>query len=332
MSTKQGGEMTAYTIRKMINTDADYQILSDIERLMDPEDYGTAEVWRDEYEGHDPNYLNETYFIEQNGQAIASFQFHETPAMHVPGKVRIWLMAPRDAPVELCETLVTALEARMAAYPINRAVGPVNEAYIALMTTLKKHGYRSVLQQIDTTLDVPAFDATPYAAEIQRLAKGGIHIKSLADLMESDPDWEQKLYELQSVARRDIPRKPGVKATDITIEQWRKYTFTSDLRPALWMVAVADDGQYVGTGNLWIRDPAGKVGDNGFLGVLRPYRRRGIARILKVTLIRAAQKEGVNTINTGNETNNPMLQLNLQLGFVERPGWRWHQMDKRFER
>lgn len=324
--------MTTYTIRKMINTQVDYQTLSDIERLMDPDDYSTVESWRDEYEGQDPNTLNETYFIEQAGNAIASFQFHETPAMHVPGKVRIWLMVPQDATVELCETLVTEMEARIAAHPINRAVGPVNEAYAVLMTTLKKHGYRSVLQQIDTTLDVAAFDAAPYAAEAQRLAEAGIQIKSLADLMASDPEWERKLFELQSVARRDIPRKPGIKATDVSIEQWRKFTFTSDLRPKLWMVALTDEGAYVGTGNLWLRDPAGKIGDNGFLGVLRPYRRRGVARILKVTLIRAAQKEGLSTINTGNKTDNPMLQLNLQLGFVVRPGWSWHQMDKRFER
>lgn len=322
--------MTIYTIRKMENTDTDYQILSDIEQLMDPDDFGTAESWRDAYEGNDPNYLNETYIIEQNGRPVASFQFHETPAMHIPGKVRMWLMVPQNASLELCETLVTALEERMSSHPINRAAGPINEAYSALMTTLKKHGYVSVLQHIDTTLDVLTFDETPYLPEEQRLADAGIRIKSLADLMEADPDWEQKLYELQSVARRDIPRKPGVKATDITIEQWRKGTFTSDLRPNLWMVAVTCEGEYVGTGNLWIRDPEGKIGDNGFLGVLRPYRRHGIARILKIALICAAKEAGVSTINTGNEKANPMLQLNLQLGFVVRPGWSWHQMDKHF--
>lgn len=324
--------MPKYTIRKMKNSSADYQTLSEIEQRMSPDEYGTPEAWRDEYGGYDPNYLNETYFVEDDGLAVASFQFHETPAMHVPGKVRIWQMVPQDASIELCEALVAGMEERMAAHPIRRAVGPVNEAYSALMATLLKYGYRSVLQQVDTTLDVPGFDATPYEAETQRLAESGIRIRTLADLMETDTDWEQKLYALQSVARRDIPRKPGVTATDISIEQWRSYTFTSEWRPQLWVVAVTDGGDYVGTGNLWIRNPQLKVGDNGFLGVLRPFRRRGIARILKVALIRAAQQEGLTTINTGNETNNPMLQLNLQLGFVERPGWRWHQMDKHFER
>lgn len=324
--------MSIYTIRQMQMTDADFQILSDIERFMDPDDFGTAESWRDQYEGQDPNYLNETYFVEENGRPIASFQFHETPAMHVPGKVRIWLMVPQNASAELCEALVTALEDRLSQHPINRAVGPANEAYSGLMAALQKHGFTSVLQHIDTTLDVSAFDETPFLPERQKLADTGIHIKSLTELMASDPNWEQKLYELQSVARRDIPRKPGIKATDITIEQWRKYTFTSDLRTDLWMVAVTDEGEYVGTGNLWLRDAEGKIGDNGFLGVLRPFRRRGIARILKVALIGAAKGAGVHTINTGNEKDNPMLQLNLQLGFVVRSGWSWHQMDKRYDR
>ncbi|MEZ4659450.1 MAG: GNAT family N-acetyltransferase [Caldilineaceae bacterium] len=305
MGTQKEDQMATFTIRKMRNSLADYQTLSKIERLMSPDDYGTVESWRDEYEGSDPNYLNETYFVEEKGQALASFQFHETPAMHVPGKVRIWQMVAQDASVELCETLVTALEERMAVHPINRAVGPVNEAYAALMATLNKHGYRSVLQQIDTSLNVSAFDPAPYAEEAERLAQVGIHIKSLAHLMESDLGWERKLYQLQSVARRDIPRKPGVKATDISIEQWRKFTFRSDFRPQLWMVAVTDDGEYVATGNLWLRDPTGTVGDNGFLGVLRPYRRRGVARTLKVALIGAAQAAGLHVINTGNETKQP---------------------------
>lgn len=322
--------MPSYVIRKMTETKSDYQTLSDVERLMSPDDYGTAESWRDTYAGIGTDVLNETYFVEADGSAVASFQFHETPAMHVPGKVRIWLMVPRDASFALCDTLVTALDARLAEHPINRAVGPVNEAYDALMSTLQQHGYRSVLTQIATSLDVQGFNATGYVAQTERLAASGIRITSLAELMASDPAWEQKLFELQSVARRDIPRKPGVKATDVTIEMWRKYVFTSELRPSLWMVAVTDDGAYVGTGNLWVRDPAEKIGDNGFLGVLRPYRRRGIARVLKVALIVAAQAEGLHVINTSNETNNPMLQLNLQLGFVEQAGARWHQMEKWF--
>jgi GNAT superfamily N-acetyltransferase len=71
------------------------------------------------------------------------------------------------------------------------------------------------------------------------------------------------------------------------------------------------------------------MADNGFLGILRPYRRRGLARALKVALIEQAQREGMDSVYTTNEQNNPMLQLNLQLGFVPQPSW--HQMNKHYD-
>jgi GNAT superfamily N-acetyltransferase len=322
--------MTHYTIRRMMPTDADFQTLSDIKRLFDPDAVDSAESFREAYEAFDHSYLYEEYFVEQDGRAIASFKFNETPHMHVPGKVRIWLMTAKDASAELCDTLIIALEERMTTHPINLAVGPVNEAYVTLMDALKRHGYSSMLVLIATELDIPSFDAAAYLPSEQNLAAEGIHIKSLAELMITDPDWEHKLYEMQFIARSDMPRKPGVTATKVPFAEWRKWMQRSDCKPTLWMIAVTDSGEYVGTGNFWVDDPAHKEAHNGFLGVLRPYRHHGIARALKVALIRQAQHEGMRIVYTTNEQNNPMLQLNLQLGFVQTPSW--HQMGKRFAR
>jgi GNAT superfamily N-acetyltransferase len=63
----------------------------------------------------------------------------------------------------------------------------------------------------------------------------------------------------------------------------------------------------------------------GFTGVLPTYRRRGIATALKVRALTYARGLLTSTgehplVRTGNEENNPMLQINLCLGFVELPG------------
>jgi hypothetical protein len=70
---------------------------------------------------------------------------------------------------------------------------------------------------------------------------------------------------------------------------------------------------------LW-RHAAGRHKLNtGLTGVLRSHRRRGIATALKVCAMSFARDYGAIEVDTDNEENNPMLQLNYQLGFRSLP-------------
>jgi hypothetical protein len=63
----------------------------------------------------------------------------------------------------------------------------------------------------------------------------------------------------------------------------------------------------------------------GITGVIRSHRRRRIATALKLCSIRYAQENGFTTIYTDNEENNPMFQLNLELGFKPLPAWTFYE-------
>jgi GNAT superfamily N-acetyltransferase len=52
-------------------------------------------------------------------------------------------------------------------------------------------------------------------------------------------------------------------------------------------------------------------------GVRREYRRQGIATTLKLRSIAYARSLGDRILLARNESDNPMLQLNLSLGFVK---------------
>ena len=185
----------------------------------------------------------------------------------------MWLMVPEDVSAELCDFLVTSLLEKMAHFPINRVIGPINTAYPTLIAALTEHGFQCIMKGVDTTLDVTAFDPGPFAAEEQRLANEGIRI-SLPQLMESDPEWEQNLYTVQAIVRRDHPRPEGIVATTIPIKEWRKLTFGSTMRPTFMDDRRCRKRRICRRQQLACRRCGGKVAHNGLTGVLRAYRRR----------------------------------------------------------
>ena len=149
----------------------------------------------------------------------------------------------------------------------------------------------------------------------------------LSAMMGRDSEWKQKLVELRWAVIQDVPSiEPPTRPTMAEFQ-----TMILD-DPALnedaWFIAVDESnvagpgpGSYIGMSNFWLNDPAHKRLDTGLTGVLRAYRRRGIATALKGRSIEFAQQLGAQTIETSNEENNPIADLNLMLGFRPKAAW-----------
>ena len=75
------------------------------------------------------------------------------------------------------------------------------------------------------------------------------------------------------------------------------------------------DGALMGMSQLWPSKVDLKLAATGLTGVRRQYRRQGVATKTKQHAIAWAKQHGIERIFTDNEENNPMYQLNLQLGF-----------------
>lgn len=182
---------------------------------------------------------------------------------------------------------------------------------------LTRREFKQVMRVPESELDLTTFDATPFQTTVERVTSGNLTVKTLAELLESDPDCKTKLYDTVWEMLKDVPMPDPL--TRYPQDIWEKRTFENPgLMPEGWYLAL-DGDQYVGLTALWRNQGNEELLETGLTGVLRSHRRQGIATALKVLAIEYARSQGYKRVRTDNEENNPMFQINLRLGFKATP-------------
>jgi len=181
---------------------------------------------------------------------------------------------------------------------------------------LQDRGFEEAMRSFESRLDVRAFDFSPYCGLTKKLEAQGIVIRSFAELAD-DPERERKIYALHTTLDQDVPMvgeytKP--KFDTFAAHHWGDGRFV----PEAYILALEGDN-YIGMSELF-RSPADDKFRTGLTGVLRDYRRKGVALAVKLRSIARAKAAGVPEITTWNASNNrPMLAINERLGFVKQP-------------
>jgi len=179
-------------------------------------------------------------------------------------------------------------------------------------------GYKSFQRYAEPHLEVESFDFAPYESLERKLNSEGIIIKTMREL-ESDPDRNHKIYEMDQEIAEDMPDEDGF--TRLDYETYRKENLEASYTvPESYFIAL-DNGNYIGVSVLF-KFKQNKNLYTGLTGVRRPYRRRGIATCLKVKAIEYAKQNNYAKIGTDNQsTNIPMRDLNDKLGFKKKFDW-----------
>ena len=110
------------------------------------------------------------------------------------------------------------------------------------------------------------------------------------------------------------------KFTETPFDDFMKsHIYNPNFREEAFFIAKHED-DYVGYTALCF--PPDSDPETEMTGVLREYRRKGIATALKYKSIEYAQKKGIEHIRTFNDTTNVgMLGINEKLGFKKLPAW-----------
>lgn len=310
------------TIRPFDYSAQDYAAVVTLQNVVWPDQPETVAWWKHRDRIRNKQYFYQSFVVERNGQAVASAHVMETPWSYRPGKYALGVTVHPDYERQGIGTLVyDHILATLATRPLppTMLITNVREDKPQSIRFLTKRGFQQVMRSPISRLELASFDAGRFAHIPAKVQAAGIGIYPMTELARIDPDHRQKIYELdwQCTLDEPLPDAPSKPS----FEDYTKFFFENpNFIPEACFIAV-DQGDYVGMSNLF-RNPALPTEINtGFTAVLRSHRRRGIATALKLRALAYAQQQGYQGIKTGNEENNPMLKINLMLGFVPQPAW-----------
>jgi ribosomal protein S18 acetylase RimI-like enzyme len=170
------------------------------------------------------------------------------------------------------------------------------------------------LERYRTSVQTPSsVDLSELPTSRNRLEAEGIELVAFPAI--DSPRARDELYVATLQIWRDMPREPHVDWEDPPPETFNRTIFE---RPSVLLDGffVARDGDHIVGLSYLARRPDGdaEVGDTG---VLRDYRRRGIARALKMMVTHYASEHGITRVHTDNRADNAgMLAINHELGFI----------------
>ncbi|HSM55033.1 MAG TPA: GNAT family N-acetyltransferase [Candidatus Sulfomarinibacteraceae bacterium] len=309
------------TLRPFQYTDDDYRLATSIDAAIFDEPPEPIAEWKHDDQNRGEKYPYHRDIILRDGQPIGFVETYQSRYTYHPQKYHcnIYVHPQHDAG-DVRPAVFQQIMERLADEDLIAIQSGMLDDKPHALQFFEEYGFRPIAEEKLSKLDVTAFNPDDYGAVLQRVRHAGIKIETLRRLIDSDPGWQRKLYDLDVTVNRDIP-STGEKHYPEFEEwiPWRLEAPTFD--PDAWFIAL-DGDHYVAQsqGNI-NRDSQPVQFITGVTTVRRPYRRLGIATALKIHAIRFAKQQGVQEIFTTNDSQNPMYQLNLKLGFQPLPSW-----------
>ncbi len=326
LSTKSSSSPLLATVTVRPFTDSDYDAALAVESAVWLDYPETVEEWRFRDAHRDPKcrrgrFVAETAPDPAGRQLVIGYGYYDQWVdMYHPRKFHInvsvlpeWQGAGvgkrlYDRVISDLEPLDPILLRAMTREDKNRAV-----------QFLSERQFVEEMRDWESRLDMKAFDPAAFSNADGAVAEQGISIKTLAELRSLYGDWAQKLFDLDWTVTLDMPSPDTL--TQPSFEHWEKNVLQSpNFLPEAWFVAL-DGDTFVGESALWKEGGTSDL-NVGATGVRREYRRRGIARALKLRACTFAKVYGCAQIRTWNaQTNRAMLAINESLGFIKQPAW-----------
>jgi GNAT superfamily N-acetyltransferase len=312
-------------IRPFNYTDSDYDSIIAINNAAHPDNMYDVADWKARDENYPKHYIRERIIAEDDRGQIVGFAFYsESKWSYQPGKLHSLVVVHPDCWHQgIGSALYDATLAALTAKNATLLIAITRENQPKGMQFLAKRGFRRVLREPISQLDLTTFDSTSYDPYKDRIAAAGVEVYTGTQLMDRDPNFWRKLYDLDWEIEQDIPAVHPPSKPDFDQFVKERTDPRHSYRLDGFYIAVdkrsGNDpiGAYIGISTLQLDHANPTKLHIGITGISRSHRRQGLGTALKMMAMDFATVYGAIVIETKNEENNPMLQLNIAMGFRE---------------
>jgi GNAT superfamily N-acetyltransferase len=176
---------------------------------------------------------------------------------------------------------------------------------VDLIELLESYGFRKSMRFPVSVLELDHSFPIELPSDVQ--------IVSYAEFRDANPDtWLHELWRIEMDVCWDLPLPFPFKETPY--ESFVEEILAPSIDLSTLFLALIDRKPVAMT-QLFISKIDPRIVQTGLTGTRRDYRRRGIARLLKMHSANVVREMGSKTITTDNEEGNPMYLLNQELGF-----------------
>jgi ribosomal protein S18 acetylase RimI-like enzyme len=300
------------------SSSTDYRRVVAVSNAIDPEFQESVAAWQHWDQNRDPHHLFRRYLLEREGEVVAYGSYGHIEWSFQPDRYYLWVgvhpgQQRKGYGSALWDYLMTQLSERQPA----ELVTFTRENRPQAIDFLQKRGFAVRMREQISRINPQTFELAPFSSKIAEVERSGIKVITLADIMQRDPEWRRHMYELEAEVEKDVLSIDEVTKSEFEVYEKQTLGMPNLLHEG-WFVAM-DGDEYVGLSVLWRDLVNEKRLGTGLTGVKRSHRRRGIATAMKAKALSFARGSGATIVDTGNEENNPMYQLNLQLGFQPLP-------------
>ncbi len=316
---------TELMIRPFEGTDEEYREVVRISTALWPDEAESTEEFRHDDQNRDKKWFHSRFVGRLDGRVVAVGTCGDLAWCHKPGKYFVEVSVdPEYHRRGIGSRMYDFVVGELAERGPSKLVTWTREDHPEYVKFITDRGYAFGMRYAVSRLAVDEFDFERWSPAVNRVLDQGLTIHTVGELAAVDPDWKRSYYDLQWELFQDVPftDPPTQQSFEQFCKRFENPRFSMESH---WF---ARDGErYVGSSGLWLSDADKEKLYTGLTGVVRSHRRRGIASALKVKGVEWARERGARVIETDNEENNPMFDLNLQLGFRAVPAWTEYHLD-----